>query len=278
MNMLRFILVFAFAGVIMTACNKTTYRKTKGGMPYQIYRGYDTTPVRAGNYIKVSFTRKIKDSIYFTTAGTLPVYIQVPADPQPYDISELWTALRVGDSVVATQVIDTFMKRNPGQIPPQFKKGDKNTYYLKVLDVFSSDSLARLDYEKNNNEWLAKEVKTIENFLAEKNIQAQKTPGGAFVQIINPGTGNLIDSGKYVTVNYTGTSWSGKKFDSNVDSTFGHVGPMPFIVGSGGMIKGFDEAMKFLRKGATARIYIPSVLGYAGQPGSPNIKPYENLI
>jgi FKBP-type peptidyl-prolyl cis-trans isomerase FkpA len=278
MNTLRLILVFAFAGAFITACNKTTYRKTKGGMPYQVYRGDDTTAIKPGNYIKVSFTRKIKDSVYFSTAGTLPVYIQVPAEPQPYDISELWTSLRVGDSVVANQVIDTFMKRNPGQIPPQFKKGDKITYYLKILGVFENDSLARADYEKNNNAWLQKEITTIEQFLASKNIQAQKTPSGAFVQIINPGTGNLIDSGKYVTVNYTGTSWSGKKFDSNIDSSFGHVGPMPFIVGTGGMIKGFDEAAKFLRKGAKARIYIPSVLGYAGQPGSPNIKPYENLI
>jgi FKBP-type peptidyl-prolyl cis-trans isomerase len=81
-----------------------------------------------------------------------------------------------------------------------------------------------------------------------------------------------------VIVNYTGTSWSGKKFDSNTDSSFGHVGPMPFIAGIGGMIKGFDEAALLLRKGSVARVYIPSVLGYAGQPNSPNIKPYENLV
>lgn len=278
MNTIRQILVFVFAGLLLGACNKAQLRKTKGGMPYQLFKGKDTQQVRAGNFIKVSFTRKIKDSVYYTTAGALPVYLQVNDAAQPYDISELWTSLHVGDSVVATQMMDTFIKRSPQNIPPQFKKGDKITYYLKVLGVFTSDSLARADYEKNNKEWLAGEVKTIEKYLAEKNITAQKTPSGAFVQVITQGTGTPVDTGKYISVNYTGTSWSGKKFDSNTDSTFGHVGPYPFVAGTGAMIKGFDEGVLVLNNGGKARIYIPSVLGYAGQPSSPNIKPYENLI
>ncbi len=282
MNTLKHLLIFIFAAALFTSCKKTQFKKTKGGMPYQLYKGKDTQQVRAGDFIKVSFTRKIteggKDSIYFTTAGTLPVYLQVNGESQPYDISELWTNLHVGDSVVATQMMDTFMKRTPQNIPPNFKKGDKITYYLKVLGAFSSDSLAREDYEKNNREWLAGELKTIENFLTEKKIIAQKTTSGAYVEILNPGDGSQVDTGKYVHVNYTGTSWSGKKFDSNMDSSFGHVGPYPYVAGTGAMIKGFDEGVLLLRKGSVARIYIPSVLAYAGQPNSPNIKPYENLI
>ncbi len=150
--------------------------------------------------------------------------------------------------------------------------------YAKVLAVFKTDSAARADYEASNQAWLAGEIKMIEKYLADKKITATKTPGGTFVEFKDPGTGNLIDSGKYITVNYTGMSWSGKKFDSNVDSSFGHFGPLPFIVGSGAMIKGFDEAVRLMRKGTKARIYIPSVMAYAGQPNSPMIKPYESLI
>jgi FKBP-type peptidyl-prolyl cis-trans isomerase len=45
------------------------------------------------------------------------------------------------------------------------------------------------------------------------------------------------------------------------------------------MIKGFDEAMPYLRKGGKGKIYIPSLLGYgaAPPPGGP-IKPYDHLI
>ena len=277
MNTFRPLLAFVLAGFLFASCDKAQLKKTKGGMPYQVYKGTDTQKVKHGDFIKVSFTRKIKDSVYFTTAGTLPVYLQV-GEAQPYDISELWTLLNVGDSVVATQAMDTFIKRSPENIPPHFKKGDKITYYLKVLARFASDSIAREDYEKTNKAWLEGEVKTVEKYLADKKINAVKTPSGAFVEIINPGTGSPVDSGKFVTVNYTGTSWSGQRFDSNTDSTFGHVGPYPFVAGTSAMIKGFDEGVLLLRKGSVARIYIPSVLAYGGQPNSPKIKPYENLI
>ena len=267
-----------FAGVLLVSCGKADYRKTPGGMPYQLIKGSDTQQIKEGDFIKVHFTRKIKDSVYFTTEGGLPVYMQVAKIAQPYDISELWTSMKLGDSVIATQMLDTFIKRDPQSVPKDFKRGDKITYYLKVVGVFKSDSAARADYDNLNNQWLDGEIKTIEKYLADKKITAQKTPSGAFVEILNPGTGNLIDSGKYISVNYTGTSWSGKTFDSNTDSTFQHVGPYPFVAGTGAMIKGFDEAMMFLKPGGKAKIYIPSVLAYAGSPGSPLIKPYENLI
>lgn len=71
---------------------------------------------------------------------------------------------------------------------------------------------------------------------------------------------------------------SGKVFDSNTDSAFNHLGPLSFTVGIGQMIKGFDEGVRFMKKGGKAKIYIPSVLAYAGNPPSPEIKPYENLV
>lgn len=284
MNTIKNLLVFLVAGVLLVSCSKGKYRKTAGGMPYQLFKGdgKDTQQIKAGDYIKVQFTRKIKDSVYFTTVGTLPVYMQVNPVAQPYDISELWAGLKVGDSVVATQMIDSFIKRDPQSIPPQFKRGDKIVYYLKVLKIFASDSLARADYDKANKDWLDGEIGSIQKFLADKKITAEKTASGSFVEMITPGTGNPIDSGKYVSVKYTGTSWSGKKFDSNTDSTFGHTDLLSFVVGTagtpGGMIKGFDDGVKLMKLGSKAKIYIPSILGYAGSPGSPLIKPFENLI
>ncbi|HEV7782535.1 MAG TPA: FKBP-type peptidyl-prolyl cis-trans isomerase [Chitinophagaceae bacterium] len=278
-NTLRFLFACLASGLVLAGCSKAKYKKTKGGMPYQLFQGKDTQQVRAGNFIKIQFTQKIKDSVYFTTVGTLPQYQQVSDQQQPYDVSELWTSLKLGDSVVSTQLIDTFMNRNPQNFPPQFKKGDKIITYIKILGIFTSDSAAREDYEKTNKAWLATEVTMIEKYLADKKITAQKTPSGAFVETLTPGTGNVVDSNKYVSVNYTGTNWSGVKIDSNVDSAFGHVGPYSFTTATNSMIKGFDEGVMMMRLGGRARVYIPSLLGYGGQPqpGSP-IKPYDKLI
>ena len=281
MNTIKNLLLFLFAGILLVSCSKATYKKTKGGMPYQLFKGKDTQQIKTGDFIKIQITQKIKDSVYFTTAGGLPQYQQISDQQLPYDISELWTSLKVGDSVVTTQMMDTFIKRDPQRIPPQLKKGDKIITYIKILAAFKSDTAARADYEQGNKDWLAGEVKTIEKFLADKKITAQKTPSGAYVEIINAGTGNLIDSGKYISARYTGTSWSGKKFDSNRDSSFGHTDPLSFVVGStgpGSMIKGFDEGVRFLGLGGKAKVYVPSLLGYGASPSTPLIKPYENLI
>lgn len=279
MNTIKNLLLLAFAGILMVGCGKTSFKKTAGGMPYKLFPGKDTQRVTAGSFMKVHLTQTIKDSVYFSSTEGMPIYIPITEATQPYDLSELWTSLKVGDSIVATQMMDTFIKRSPQNIPPQFKKGDKIITNIRVLAVFATDSAKNADEEKGKKEWLVTEIKTIEKYLAEKKISAQKTTSGAYVEIINPGTGNLIDSGKYISVKYSGTSWSGKKFDSNTDSAFGHMEPLSFVVGTpGGMIKGFDEGVKLMKLGGKAKVYIPSMLAYAGSPNSPLIKPYENLI
>jgi FKBP-type peptidyl-prolyl cis-trans isomerases 1 len=275
--MIKNLVLFLLAGLLLASCSKVSHRKTPGGMPYQLYKGKGGEKIYAGNFIKIQLTQKVKDSVYFTTDDKFPIYLPV-STPQPYDISETWTKLRVGDSIVAVQLMDTFIKRNPGSIPKDFKNGDRITTYVKILGVFTHDSLVTKDEKKMADEKLATEIKTVEKYLADKKINAQRTPSGAFVEVINPGTGNPIDSGKYVSVNYTGTTFAGVKFDSNTDSTFQHVGPYSFTIGAGEMIKGFDEGVSMLRMGGSGRVYTPSMLAYGPRPGSPLIKPFENLI
>ncbi len=247
-------------------------------MPYKLFRSNDTQRVVPGNYIKISVLQKVKDSVLISTQKALPIYLFVSNQEQkPYDISEIWPLLHLGDSVIIMQAIDTFIKRAPQSVPPQFKRGDQVITTIKVLGIFTSDSLARADEAKARETYLQGEIKEIEKYLAGKNITARKTPSGAFVEIVRPGEGNLVDTGNYISVNYKGTSWSGVTFDSNTDSAFQHVGPFNFVVGSRPMIKGFDEGLCFLQKGTKARFYIPSTLGY-GPSGNQNIKPYEHLI
>ena len=280
MNKIKQLFLLLFAGILLVSCDKAAYKKTPGGMPYQLFAGKDTATAKIGNFLKVNFTQKINDSIYFTTDGALPIYIPVTGQSNPYDVTELWTSLHVGDSVVATQMMDTFIKRlPPGSLPPQFKKGDRILTFVKVLGLFANDSLKTIDEKKDQDAFAVIETKVVDDFIKSKKANVTRTPSGAYVEILEPGTGNLIDSGKYITVNYTGTTFKGEKFDSNVDPAFGHVQPMSFTVGAPGMSKGFDESMLSLRNGASARLYVPSMLAYgANPPRNSKIKPFENLI
>jgi FKBP-type peptidyl-prolyl cis-trans isomerase len=54
--------------------------------------------------------------------------------------------------------------------------------------------------------------------------------------------------------------------------------PYSFVAGAQQMMKGFDEAMFFLRKGTVAKLYIPSTLAYGPTSNNPNIKAFEHLI
>lgn len=271
--------IVVLISVLIAGCGRTNYQKTPGGMPYKIYRSGDTQRIVHGNFVKVSFTRKIKDSVAFTTDGGIPAYIPITQYLEPYDISELWTKLNLGDSLVTIQMVDTFLKRSPMGVPPSLKKGDRIVTTVKILKIFQTDSAAKADEQKENETFVTKEINFLDKYLKEKGIKAEKTPSGAWVQIINPGNGNPIDSGKFVSVDYTGTSFSGKKFDSNTDPAFNHVQPLQFVVGSGQMIKGFDEGVKLLTLGGEAKVYIPSMLAYGPSPDPRSgIKPYEHLI
>ena len=279
MRTIRNLVLFLFAISLLAACGKVAYRKTAGGMPYQLYKGKDTQRIYNGNIVKVNLSYKVKDSVYFSSFGKIPVYMPVHSEVQAYDISEIMTSLKIGDSVIATQMMDTFIRRNPASIPPEFKKGDRIVTTLKVLAIFTSDSSAGVDEDKEKKALLTSEIDFLGKWLASKNIRAEKSPSGIYVQVINPGTGNLADSGKYVSLNYTGTHLDGKKFDSNVDTSFQHVGPISFTVGDGQMIKGFDEGVRYLRVGGSGKAYVPSMLAYGARPrpGS-GIKPFEHLV
>lgn len=251
---------------------------TPGGMHYQLYPGTDTQNIREGMFVKISMTQMVHDSILFSTDGNLSQYIPVFSANQPYSIPEIWIGLHAGDSVVATQLVDTFINRSPGNVPPGFKKGDIVTSRIKILAVMNE---AESDTDKRIEEsaLLQKEIKFIEHYLAERHIIATKTASGALIEVTEPGTGEFIGAGKNVNVYYTSSSFDGKIFSSNTDSSFNNQGPLLFKTGSGQMIKGFDEAVQLMRYGSSARVYIPAMLAYGPDAYKGNsTTPYGNII
>jgi hypothetical protein len=182
--------IILLAATFFAGCGKSSYKKTPGGMPYKLYRGKDTQQVVAGSYIKLFVHQTINDSVLLSTEKGVPIYLFVDNQRMgKYDISELWTSLHLGDSVVAVQMMDTFIKRSPASVPPQFKNGDRVITRIKVLGIFMNDSLARIDEEQGRKVLLAKEVAEIEKYLADKKINAQKNPIRGICTDHQPGFG-----------------------------------------------------------------------------------------
>ena len=111
--------------------------------------------------------------------------------------------------------------------------------------------------------------KLIEDHLKANNITTERSPWGAYVQVIEPGTGPKPTFGKYVNIKYNGMNLSGQSFDSGV---------YPIQFGKGGSIKGFEEGVRNLGTGGKARVFIPSMLGYGPQGSPPKIQPNQVLM
>jgi FKBP-type peptidyl-prolyl cis-trans isomerase len=128
---------------------------------------------------------------------------------------------------------------------------------------------------------IAKDDKIISDYLSKNNIKAVKAPLGTYVEIIEPGTGALLDTSMVPKVKYTGKELlTGKVFDSNIDSTFGHTDLLPIDIKPEhhAVIKGWSDGLGLLKKGAKARFYIPSSLAYGANGNPPKIQPNDNLL
>jgi FKBP-type peptidyl-prolyl cis-trans isomerase FkpA len=254
------------------------FKKTKSGLMYKIISTQNGGPAKKGDFLKVDYTQKVRDSVINTSVGGLPTYAPVDSMGPVYNPAEIFTKLKKGDSAIIVMLADSLSKKQ-GQLPPFIKKGDKLTLTLKVIDVFHSEADVRKDQISLLDVKKADEIKQIEKYLAEKNIKAQKTEKGVMVEIQQQGDGPKVDSGKAVHVKYQGMTFQGKVFDSNIDTTFGHAEPFTFVIGQRGAIEGWDDGLRLLNKGGKAKLYIPSMLAYGPNPpqGSP-FKAYENLI
>ena len=100
-----------------------------------------------------------------------------------------------------------------------------------------------------------------------------KMPNGLVYAELKVGDGALAESGKRVSVHYTGWLTDGTKFDSSVDRNE----PFTFELGSGAVIRGWDEGVKGMRVGGKRKLTIPSDLAY-GPEGRGTIPANATLI
>jgi len=101
-----------------------------------------------------------------------------------------------------------------------------------------------------------------------------KTASGLEYWDIKVGTGAVAQTGKHVTVDYTGWLTNGKKFDSSV----GTGRPYEFMLGAGQAIKGWDEGIVGMKVGGMRQLHIPTDLAYGAKGFTTLIPPNADLI
>jgi peptidylprolyl isomerase len=94
------------------------------------------------------------------------------------------------------------------------------------------------------------------------------------IEDLQVGAGAEARPGQNVSVHYTGTLTSGKKFDSSRDRNR----PFEFKLGAGMVIQGWDQGVAGMRVGGRRKLTIPPELGYGAGGFPPVIPPNSTLV
>ena len=99
----------------------------------------------------------------------------------------------------------------------------------------------------------------LPSLMATEKVMAEELQ----IEILSEGDGDVAAPGMRVTVHYEGRLTDGTVFDSS----YSRGQPFGFTLGSGQVIRGWEEGVAGMKIGEKRRLTIPSELGY-GERGA----------
>jgi FKBP-type peptidyl-prolyl cis-trans isomerase FkpA len=260
--------------------------KTDSGFEYAIIKNAaPADSILAGDMVKVHIQQYVDDSLLNNTFGKLPLYFKNDTSLKKFDFTEIIPLLRINDSAVCYFDTKTIVAKGPKGtiVPPFLKKGKQIIVQVKVIGKFLSDSLAKLDFDKEKMRWDSivaiqdKKGLAIAAIRYDSLIKTQpnilKLPSGVHVWVVEKGTGAAIKKEDELTVFYKGFTDDGKFFESTNAAK-----PFEVHIGHNETIPGFETGLASLHFGDSAHIFVPSPLAYGTKPAGNKIPAYANLI
>lgn len=289
------------AVIAFSSCENKDFKRGNKGLEYKVVKGGSSGTAKLGQFLEVHTREYLSNGKTDTTLNDSRNGMSqiIPYDSMtfPIDYFKSIPALGKGDSLVIRIIVDSMLAANPMGMPPFFKKGQYYYSTLKISNVYKNMDEANIAQQKNmleqrkrdsidNIAILKKENDTLLNYFKKNNINVStllKTKGGVYVHVVEPGSGPVLDTNFLPRVKYTGKLLNGKIFDTNMDSSKGHTDPLLVNVTSNPMIgvtviPGWIEALKLLKLGSKATLYIPSPMAYGKQSPSPDIPAGSILV
>ena len=113
----------------------------------------------------------------------------------------------------------------------------------------------------------------LASYIVENEIDVKPTASGLLFIKQRDGNGVTPLKDAKVAIHYTGMFLNGEVFDSSYDRGT----PMVFQLSKNQVIKGLEEAVLMIDKGARARIVVPYHLAYGDRRVGP-VPSYSNLV
>jgi FKBP-type peptidyl-prolyl cis-trans isomerase FkpA len=287
-----------FMAILLVSC-ETKFKKLASGLEYKIISDGKGKVIKDGNNFELTpyATYTKKDSLLITEENRVNQMVILDSTKIPAEYYKIFSQAKEGDSIVVREKTDSMIAK--GAQFPWLTKGFFIVQSFRIQKVYTDstsvmeaqkristiarakDSIRYFKKVKEDSIAATKQIieddKGLKDYLAKNKINATKNAAGTYVEIISQGAGVINDS-VGVKVNYTGKTFDGKVFDSNTDPSFGHVSPYLVNMAQPQVIKGWIVGLKQLGKGAKAKFYIPSALGYGSTGNGSSIGPNANLI
>lgn len=159
--------------------------------------------------------------------------------------------------ILAYAVKENHLSLNPKSVLNGLKAGLK----AESIQIAEYESILQRAFTKARKDFAAKNLEEQNAFL-EKNKAKEGvlvTESGLQYEVIAEGDGVKPVKEDTLKIEYTGTFLDGKEFDSSEKSG----GPVEIAISN--VIKGWQEALLLMSKGAHYKVYVPAELGYGEQ-------------
>jgi len=286
------------SALAMSSCETKRTETTADGIDYKYIREGSQRP-NEGEFILYHFIAvNENDSTFLSSYDQhTPAYLQYQeGNDYTTGIDEIFMNLRKGDSIL----IETTAYKMFGDfgVPPFLSEQEKVSLRISAVDILDEASFqdfftAMAEEQQERQAQMAQkqteeDIQIIEDYLAENNIDANRTESGLFYVIEKEGTGKEVNAGNTVKVDYTGYVLDGTVFDTSREQVArekdiynegrGGYGPFEVQVGAGRVIPGWDEGLQLLREGSVAKLIIPSPMAYGPRQASAVIVPNSVLV
>ncbi|MBN3521148.1 FKBP-type peptidyl-prolyl cis-trans isomerase [Algoriphagus lutimaris] len=294
-NSLLALIVLMLGVALVSSCQKKKVTE-KDGIEYAyVSEGNETAPNGDFLLYNLEITNGDDSVIYSTADQPFPGYLMANDSITPTNgMDEIFLNLKKGDSIAFESTAKIIFGEN---FPPFLKEDDVVKVRLGAFEIMDqleieaffnqtmeAEELKRADRAK---ELLVEEAKTIEAYVAEKGLNANKTESGLYYVIEEEGTGEPVTPGTTMNVNYAGYLLDGTLFDTSIEELAKEndvynpqrpYEPLPVNVGMGQVIPGWDEGLLLLKKGSKGKFLIPSPLAYGENGAGAMIGPNSILI
>ncbi len=269
---------FVLIGVLALCVScKNSEKETPNGLKFKVIKEGDGVLPKPKEFVVFQFVMKdSKDSVWSSTLDRGMPGVLVVADSAQLKnedgMEQMFRMLSKGDSVVVQMPITRLFRdvfKQP--MPPEIDSTVDISYLIRVDEIMNQESFrdyqTKLMDDKRTRQVTVDE-KLISEYVASKNINAQKDSSGLHYVLHTNGGKKKPTAANCVVVDYKGSLLSNEEvFDANTNFSF----PLENV------IEGWRVGIPLLGVGDSATIYIPSYMAY-GPNGVPGAIPPDAVL